>query len=735
MSTVSTTNTSNTTNSLTIKGLIGKEFLYDENLFISNYNPFVTTNTSGINGLYPDTTLTGKLYIFNKKEYKEPSKEEFQNIKSISELATAPYRLINESTFNYLSVSILSKYNENSKERTFQLIKENSIVDINPILSNSLSINDFLYNPENNNLGTFAILVIDHSTETGKLNKKTYTDLAVGEQFLMYLIPSELINISESGTDSTKLISLTLSDTSKLVLSEFGNYPDDSVENKIDQQTNFFPNKFGTRIKEELYTNLFVKQNQVLEAYGETIKFVNPGELTKPVTIEEITKPVALPVNADIFLKWIEELSTETFFDKYNDYRYFAGKLDVGKDFSLVIPELIFNILYTRDLYELNREIFKMYLISNPPSQETDPEIIINEDYIDTILYCFYRCRVGKDGSYISNKNALVFGANGLVLPDISSIEYSSKIVDYGFIFFPQRHKANEQAGKNKLVNLPTIPKLQNYFEKGNNLSGCSIDPKVPEEEIEKYLNAAYMNEFDYFIAPNGNDSNNGRSILTPKATVASCPAGSKILLLPGEYDASILVNMATQIVYGCGSMTNITTFSVILLQSRGGTPATSGKIINVYFNLKNSINTLIFLATNYYSAPNFTFKNCTFNLNNTNCQRQGSSGDNYGTLNLINCNFINVKNYVAFLGNNRTSNVSTTANTELEDLLLNDPNSILATNKNLISNLKDNYAFKPMYTLLHLNEGENGNPQSKTINLETTGNISKILNLNYKLF
>ena len=125
MSTVSTLNTTNTTNSLTIKGLIGKEFLYDENLFISNYNPFVTTNTSGINGLYPDTTLTGKLYIFNKKEYKEPSKEEFQNIKSISELATAPYRLINESTFNYLSVSILSKYNENSKERTFQLIKEN----------------------------------------------------------------------------------------------------------------------------------------------------------------------------------------------------------------------------------------------------------------------------------------------------------------------------------------------------------------------------------------------------------------------------------------------------------------------------------------------------------------------------------------------------------------------------------------------------------------------------------
>ena len=64
-----------TISTLNINGLIGKEFLYDENLFISNYNPFATTNTAGIPGLYTDTPLTGKLYIFNKKEYKEPSKE------------------------------------------------------------------------------------------------------------------------------------------------------------------------------------------------------------------------------------------------------------------------------------------------------------------------------------------------------------------------------------------------------------------------------------------------------------------------------------------------------------------------------------------------------------------------------------------------------------------------------------------------------------------------------------
>lgn len=1443
-----------TTSTLNINGLIGKEFLYDENLFISNYNPFVTTNTSGIPGLYNDTTLTGKLYIFNKKEYKEPSKEEFQNIKSISELAAAPYRLINDASFNSLSISILSKYNEISKERTFQLIKENSILDINPVLSNGLSINDFLYNPENNNLGTFAIFVIDHSTETGKLNKKTYTDLATGEQFFMYLIPSELINVIESGTDSTKLISLTLSDaskqsistnsfevipstipeesglnyfyaeslltipgdtkytrtnafnsiniyfkvtsnndfnfetngfglseilkqsifnnlktsmlndvkfstfdtnvlsldklifslnnneifvsltlsntenntilpetptlnlklkdelsyveetvneflnvellnfkgtyllplvyhslryndsngvdgffelqqlaqnnrggicfstgdpdldlpnrkvylyggatdnssatsnnltntllrsniqndgsfegftqigtnalylfqaptytyindpitgtgwvyifggfagaaiiasnkvkrapiltdgtigtwediltlpanfrqqkiignpedkryfyvygslrtvsnityydfiniiytykinedgsiiliqtytstkkhylnssiilkdpvsnkqflyifgtkteendssiyryeitpenqdpnlsynivgsvvkvgtldntiqstyliednkniylvggnsntnykigarrivlkypkdslikgsptnlvnpevlpnisipvslsisnqittkygsyiicpftttnetgttynwqstnrvlgfkfnennlefaSSKLILNEFGNYPDNLVENKIDQQTNLFPNKFGTRIKEELYTNLFVKQNQVLEAYGETIKFANPsnlaaqlnllnginkitievsgptgillrlfdknneriifnesnfevdrslaeeasysndgskyhsnwaltnpkntemenlvntylygayyvinngkvtynlnssydlsnieyyevnysgisttsykiylndnlffektsgfkqgrfmptiGILTKGIQIEDITKPVALPTHANIFLKWMEELSIETFFDKYNEYRYFAGKHDVEKDFSLVIPELIFNILYTRDLYELNKEIFKMYLISNPPSIEIDPEMVINEDYIDIILYCFYKCRVGKDGSFISNKNALVFGASGLALPDISSIDYSSKVVDYRFIFFPQRHKGNEQAGKNKLNNLPTIPNLQNYFEKGNNLSGCSIDPKVPEEEIEKYLNAAYLNEFDYFIAPNGNDSNSGRSIYLPKKMVTNCPAGSKILLLPGEYGSAIgtfdeysnthyspaIIGSNNRIIFGCGSLTKIK----VLIPTgsigqgyrifRGDNLSGSVSNMDIYLNynddygLPNSLVYFIHTST----ALTFKLKNINFILNRT--ARRGSSV-NLATNKVIfeNCTFTHADITYSYT----LKEYKTTTNTELEDLLLNNPNSILFNNQDLIANLKDNYAFKPMYTLIPLDKGQNEN---KTINLETTENVSKIPNLNYKL-
>ena len=333
-----------TISTLNIKGLIGKEFLYDENLFISNYNPFVTTNTSGISGLYSDTTLTGKLYIFNKKEYKEPSKEEFQNIKSISELAAAPYRLINEATFNSLSISILSKYNENSKERTFQLIKENSVLDINPTLSNGLSINDFLYNPENNNLGSFAIFVIDYSTETGKLNKKAYTDLAAGEQFLMYLIPSELINVSESGMDSTKLISLTLSDASKQSIS-----------------TNSFE-VIPSTIPEESGLNYF---------YAESLLTI-PGDTnyTRTNTFNSINVYFKVTPNNDFNFETngfgLSEILKQSIFNNFkasllNDVKFSTFDISV-----LSLDKLIFSLN--------NNEIFVSVTISNTESNIILPE-------------------------------------------------------------------------------------------------------------------------------------------------------------------------------------------------------------------------------------------------------------------------------------------------------------------------------------------------------------------------
>ncbi len=520
--------------------------------------------------------------------------------------------------------------------------------------------------------------------------------------------------------------------------------------------TKLVPNKFGTRIKEELYTNLFVKQNQVLEAYGETIKFVNPDELTKSVMIEEITRPVALPVNADIFLKWMEELSTETFFDKYNDYRYFAGSYDVGKDFSLVIPELIFNILYTRDLYELNKEIFKMYLISNPPSQETDPEMIINEDYIDTILYCFYRCRVGKDGSYISNKNALVFGANGLALPDISSIEYSSKIVDYGFIFFPQRHKSNDNDfNDNVLKN--SIQYNSQYLE---SMYNSSIRKKV--DKVAKDFNV----KFDYYISPNGKNTNHGKSPEFPKFDFTGIPQNSKVLLLPGVYNTIIKYSRTETIpittrrniveiyglsifpkivnyldIYGCGDET---LFDIKFNASYNITN------LNGNFEWQYYYNYIQFFMGSNCNLYNFKIK-WDINPHQIITDNRGYTFSESNTNHFYNINFESVGNYFKVASNNLANRFfncefmggTLVGNDVPNNEFVHDSNiqkfiddslGHVKTNRNIVTNLKDNYDFKPMYTLIPLNEGQNEDNQSKTINLETTRNISKIPNLNYKL-
>jgi len=1264
------------------RGIIGKEFLISEDILISNYNPFQTTNTAGPAGLKEDTVLTGKLYLFNKKEFKEPTKEEFQNIKSIAELAAAPYKLIPEAVLNSLSVSILTKWNDNLDKRTFELVSGDSIQDINPTLSVGLGIEEFIKDNARNLLGTFVIFVADYNISTGKANKKNYTDLPTGEQFFMYMIPSEHIqtvenfdpetndflgisfsfqdaskksiilnntnfieqvinektlltsslnipgdtnytrtqnfyglefsfvysgqvtdpitelvlndtvkqsivtslkeslindsvnvsqelfnlelsspklrftlidnkinvNIVLTNTDETIIIpetpmigfgfnksisaenlilenitikgtyllplkfmnleynisngtsgffelqqlasnqsdnivfstggpdldlpnrkvymyggkqdtssvgsfgvsntlwrsnvqndgslegftqigtntlnlastgtytyidnpdtgtgwvyvffgqphstttltasnkikrapiledgtigswediftldnfrfgkvignpedkktiycygnlktvsntntldflknfyvfkiqedgSLTLEQTyvstknhsfidsiilkdpiqNKQFLYLFGTmdtwndpsiykyqldengliiespikvgnldksihtttvlednenvyivggysnttsykigarrivlkYPKDSLvkagptnllnpeflpnlsfpfhlttkpiktkygyylcgikttnnetgsvvywttSNKIigfklnevslldatsklhleefnfpvsvidDTKVKLFPNKLGKRIREELLTNLFVKQPQTLQAYGETIKFVNPSDLTTPIVIREMTTPIALPKGGDIFLKWIEELCVTTNLEKYNEYLYTFNELNTLRKFDIIIPEVVFNILYTKDLYELNVSIFKEYLVSNPPAIETDPDLIINEQFIENVLYHFYKSKVSHQ-----IKNDLTFGVNGLSLPNFSTIEYSSKPGNYQFIFFPQRQKLNKQVLNNKLQNFPNIPNLQNYFEKGNNLVGCTIDPKVPEEEIDKYLDANYLNTFDYFIAPDGNDSNDGRSILTPKKTVGACPAGTNIniLLLPGVYNGnpipgdnssynpnSILWNMANQNVYGCGDLTIINSNTHILF-AVNVSPSVGGKLRNIKFNMNNPIYNLIFIARSYYNRPDFSFINCEFDFNGKNGAIFASAGDNYGTLNLINCSIQNINSYhsvtsISSSFRTRTANISTQPLTELDNILLTDPDRIINVKpKTLIDNIRNNYTFKPMYTLIPIgNEGE-----ENVIQLETTNNITTIPNLDYKL-
>lgn len=530
------------------------------------------------------------------------------------------------------------------------------------------------------------------------------------------------------------------------------------------------------RYYEEYLTNLFVKQNQALEAYGESIKFIKfikqgntiiPANPIVPINVIEFTRPSALPRNADIFLKYIEQLCIETNLDRYNDYAYFSGSVNTNRDYDLIIPEIIFNILGTKDLYELNVEIFlneeNGYLVSNPPAAEIDPDGILTSEFIELVLYCFYKCKIGKKdpstgiSSFTSNKDSLGFGPNGLILPSIKGIEYSVKDVNYGFIFFPQRHDKNRyqrvlngaiSTAHNSILNkpktmlrLPFVPSSTNYLEKTKNVSSCVILPAIPEENINMFPEAQYLEEFDYFLAPNGLDTNPGTFNL-PKKTVEACPNYSKILMLPGTYSHMVLNNIASQIVSGVGESTIISSdfgnYSGIFLRSRGGRPETNGTVKNLKINIITADKVLLFLATYYYNPTTFTFLNVVFNFNNKNCAKFGSLSDNYGTLNLINCTFENVHSYVtpgSFGANNRTAIESTITNTPLDNILINDPESILVSDKTLINNIKQSYTFKPMYTLMRIDsvdsiESENSN----TIILDTVNNITDIRNLDIRL-
>ena len=111
--------------STSIMQLKGKEFLHDENILISNYNPFDTRNTSGIDGLYTDHVLNGTLYLYDKTNFREPTQEEFRTFKTKTEFENA-FKLDNILNIlpKSIDVSITNKYNVSSG-KTFTLVTPN----------------------------------------------------------------------------------------------------------------------------------------------------------------------------------------------------------------------------------------------------------------------------------------------------------------------------------------------------------------------------------------------------------------------------------------------------------------------------------------------------------------------------------------------------------------------------------------------------------------------------------
>lgn len=524
-----------------------------------------------------------------------------------------------------------------------------------------------------------------------------------------------------------------------------------TIDTKLELDKNIKLNKIGYRPIEELYSNLFVKGSQTLTAYGETIKFVNPFAQTVGIELEEITSPVALPRFANIFLKWIEELSTNTALDNYNQYLF-------TRDQDILIPEVLFNILYTKNLLELNKTIFKGYLITNPPSAEIDPNEIITNSFIDEVLYCFSKSRV-RSSNYANNKTSLIYNTNGLVLPDLSKIDYSSKPIDYQFIFFPQRHNK----GKGNFQTKNIFKSTQTYLDLVQNLSSVTVDVKTSVDENgdpiiitmpeELALDAEYFSSFDYFVAPNGNDANSGRLPSKPKKTLSGI-SNSKVLLLPGTY-TSPETNLLNHVlfngigvdndIYGCGSLTIIDRTEVTYTSERrdkhiasmgGG----SRKCYLVNCTIKYDCDDR---QEDYMCA---LFSSGTFYLQNVRFEITGKYSLIYNrslgasTATFANCTFVGGTRLSNYDG---TSSIITVTNSTYVNYFLNitqDKVNQMITYFN-VALIKDYNSFRPIYTLLPLGDNvidaeiiSETDVEDKNIILDFTTNITDIKNLSVKL-
>ena len=743
------------------RGIIGKEFLINEDLLISNYNPFYTANTSGPSGLKEDTILTGKLYIFNKKEFREPTKEEFQNIKSVVELTTSPYKLILDASLNFVPISILTKWDENLDKRTFELVSNNSIQDINPILSNGLGIEEYIKDNNRNLLGTFVVFVVDHNISTGKLNKKNYTDLPTNEQFFMYMIPSEYIEIATNFNPETSEflgLSFSLQDTSKLHLEAF-NLP---ISINDDTKVKLIINKLGKRIKEECLTNLFVKQSQTLTYNSKPITFIlNKDEqigINNPeIQLEENTLIAIFPKEIIIFLNWLKELMNYTLLDKYNDYLTYNGSKNINNLYDIFIPELIFNILGTKKLIELNVKIFIEYFYIYPPSETIDPNNELNINILKKLLPYFYTNKMySRDNKELNNKTSLVFNSNGLNFPDFSRINFNINRIDYKYIFIPQRTKIFETSKnllKNKTILTKNIHLYAQYYS--NIVSGIKLTKKV--DEIKDF----YGIEFDYYISPNGNDANTGKTPTFPKATLTNLPVGSKVLLLPGEYKAytypaevlvsqsghgpetrlsyrkihpTVFYNMPNDLrIYGCGNDTIINYEANLVKGSRYDSTGLGTRYswYQLFYPFSNTTRTKIF---------NISFKT-NITLSHTYDPYHFKFGQSIG-IEYYNCIFLNQNIYseegpsfknCIFEGGVRLGSInpSTSFNHSDEDkLFIENPLNYIRYNKKLNEFLLNSFNIEPMYTLIPIGNQDEEN----VIQLETTTNITTITNLNYKL-
>lgn len=685
--------------------VLGKESLMDDNLLISNYNPYDSRNASGISGLAKARDIRAKLYILDKTCFKEPTPAEFRTVKTIGNIVSF-FKLVPAAVPNYFDVTINTTYDTtdtfNPKRK---LLINNVNLSIDPTIAAKQTIDNFL--------DSFGILVFTDSVSDRY--HKTYADITSVEQIFMWLIPSEQINMAvDQIIDPSKFVNIEIGGAldKSLILNNF------KIELvKGDIPTKLYPNKLNSRIREELFTGLVVKPSQTLKVSNELIKFKDPiTGAVNPLT--ELINAVAIGKPEKLFIDWIVALSKDNNLDNYNKHLYTSSGLNTLRTYDILIPEIIFNLLADGNMFNVNLDILNGYFTTNPPASYG-----IDTNGVDFNIENSLKVFSGYK-SKASILTPVTYDVNGIVLPKFNAFNNCKVQVDVLGLFLPQRTIK---------VGTQDYGYVNYNYDFYMSTSGCNQEPipNAPNTD-EQYLND-YLAMFEWFISPTGSNSNDGKTKDTPKANLVGIPTGSIVCMLPGIYNKyytstlytnesklSCLDGADSHKLYGCGNKTVIDRTAPI------STGIFRDKPVFVYtdaefHNLKVKYNAdgrpdnysnalqkggyitcygVVFEITGGYSLAynggSITYNNCTFN--------GGTRIENYP----------NGTSYI----NNDTGFALSAIDTKTIPLRTK---ALKATTK-----------FSPKYTLLPITDDEA--PDANSIILEMNRNFTAISNFSYNI-
>lgn len=325
---------------------------------------------------------------------------------------------------------------------------------------------------------------------------------------------------------------------------------------------NVYKSKLFNRYTEEITSKLIQVADRTLQYFGEDIQMYDL-ETNKYFTISKNNNPIAISHREKVFLSWLKVLSATTGLKKFNDYISFNNNLNSSNKFDIVIPEIIFDILADQNLRNLNTDLFTEYLAENPLSADIIAELtevgLTTEDFvIDDIVYTFSKYKINYD-----NRTPIVFGADGVNWPDLSNIAFGNKPLAINYIFSIQRNSL-----KDYLITPPTI---MNYFDKPGSCL-YSQKPSYNDTSLNTLIGKVNaLSNIDYYVSPDGSDTNTGKQPFLPKKTLTGIPSGKTVMMLPGTYSElvgdgviypKVFLGANGQTIYGCGNSTIIDTTS-----------------------------------------------------------------------------------------------------------------------------------------------------------------------------